>query len=263
MKKFRPLRFSWVQQWRENSDLKPSARHVLSALAAYMDHRGVAWPSLTTLARDTGLVRRSVYRSLAEAEAEGWIERERGAGPSGRGGRVTLYRAISRDMESRSRDRDDTEVGTWCPPEDSEKTQGILTPSLSVLENGPMRLELVEAIEAGATTLVETAGVHDFTMPEARWLLDGLHRAEEVILTADVDTVGLVASVLADLQRKGRPWGRQRFRAFMEAAIRIRSVKDSSDGDYDAALVSVAWSDIDEPGPSGCPLGLGEGSFEL
>ena len=257
MKKSRPLPFSWVSHWREHSDLKPSARLVLLALAAYMDRRGVAWPSLATLARDTGLARRSVYRCLAQAEAGGWIKRERGAGPSGRGGRVTLYRAISRDteslsesrdLESRSRDRDDTEVGTWCPPEEPEKTQGTLTPALSVLKNGPMRLELVEAIEAGASRLVKTAGLVGLTLPEALWLLDGLRRAEDVILTADEDTVGLVASVLADLQRKGRPWGRQRFRAFMEAAIRIR-MEDA--GDDEAAYVAVAWPDPAAPGTGG------------
>ena len=60
-------------------------------------------------------------------------------------------------------------------------------------------------------------------------------------MTADEDTAGLVASVLADLYRKRRPWGRQRFRTFMEAAIRIRSVGHA--GVEEAALVSVAWSD--------------------
>ena len=165
-----------------------------------MDRRGVAWPSLATLARDTGLARRSVYRSLKQAEAGGWIVRERGAGPSGRGGRVTLYHSrdpvsplpLSRDAKVHGRDRDDTQVGTSCPPEYSSKTKRKLTPELSARESGPTRTELIKAIEVGPAKLVETAGVDDFTTPEARWLLDGLRRAERNLSTTMGHSTGLI-----------------------------------------------------------------------
>ena len=108
---------------------------------------------------------------------------------------------------------------------------------------------MLRPLKAGASTLVATASVEDFTTPEAHWLLTGLHRAEEVILTAEEDTARLVASVLADLRRKRQRWGRQRFRTFMEAAIRVRNVEDA--GDDEAAYVAVAWPDLSEPGTEG------------
>ena len=117
----------------------------------------------------------------------------------------------------------------------------ILTETLSVYENGPSYTELVEAIEAGASTLVVTAGIEDFTTPEAQWLLDGLRQADGTVVTAMEYTEGLVASVLADLRRKGWPWSRRLFRAFMKAAVQIR-IGDCSE-DPAVEYVSVAWPD--------------------
>ena len=136
-----------------------------------------------------------------------------------------------------------TEVVTPMSPEYPGNThKRILTETLSVYENGPSYTELVEAIEAGASTLVVTAGIEDFTTPEAQWLLDGLRQADGTVVTAMENTEGLVASVLADLRRKGWPWERQRFRAFMKAAVEIRNVGDCSKDDA-VEYVSVAWPD--------------------
>jgi len=100
-KKPSPLPFSWIHAWRENSNLDPGVRLVLSMLAEYMDKRGVGWPSYATLARDTGYCVRHVMRLIKKAETAGWLVIETAGGPPGLGGHPNKYRAVvpSRDME--------------------------------------------------------------------------------------------------------------------------------------------------------------------
>jgi len=58
-----------------------------------MNSEGLAWPSITVLARDVGLTRRHVFTITKEATASGWLTVEEKAGPPGRGGPVNRYRA--------------------------------------------------------------------------------------------------------------------------------------------------------------------------
>lgn len=68
-----------VWSWRqaiEKSDLKPLTKLVLYTLANYMnDHGSGCYPSITNLAKATGLKERSVYNHIKDAEIAGFIIR--------------------------------------------------------------------------------------------------------------------------------------------------------------------------------------------
>jgi DNA-binding transcriptional ArsR family regulator len=64
------------------SDLPAGCRHVCHVLCVYIDAKAgvilpMFTPSLTQLARDTGLSRRTIMRHLAVAERKGWVIRKR------------------------------------------------------------------------------------------------------------------------------------------------------------------------------------------
>ena len=73
------------------SDLPSNAKLTGLTLSVHMDRNGSrCWPSITTLARETGLSRRAVHYALDQIEQAGLVERVRG----GRG-KSTRYRATS------------------------------------------------------------------------------------------------------------------------------------------------------------------------
>ncbi|MBK1725560.1 helix-turn-helix domain-containing protein [Halorhodospira neutriphila] len=77
-------RWAWAQR------VPPSAKLVLLALADCVHSRGqvaVCWPSVSRVARMTGLGRRTVYKALDTLEAAGLVARL-----PGRKGRTTVYR---------------------------------------------------------------------------------------------------------------------------------------------------------------------------
>lgn len=56
------------------SDLSAAVRHVLRSIEDHADNdTGTAYPSLATMATETGLGRSTVKRSLHEAAALGWV----------------------------------------------------------------------------------------------------------------------------------------------------------------------------------------------
>lgn len=60
------------------NQLPPSSRFVALVVSTYMDANGEnAWPSLSTIADNTGLSRRRVMEILNDIEASGWLVRER------------------------------------------------------------------------------------------------------------------------------------------------------------------------------------------
>jgi DNA-binding transcriptional ArsR family regulator len=65
--------YSWA--WRQ--PVTGLARYVLLALVERSDQSGACWPSVATLAKQTGLGERTVRAKLTELEAGGAIERER------------------------------------------------------------------------------------------------------------------------------------------------------------------------------------------
>lgn len=76
----RAERYSWWRALRASS-LSPTARHVALTIATYMDAvGGGAWPSMATLADDTGRSRRTVARAVQELEEHGYLEVQSGGG---------------------------------------------------------------------------------------------------------------------------------------------------------------------------------------
>ena len=62
--------------WRiavRDSGLDTTAKHVALTLDVYMDHRGIAWPSKSTLATATGYTVRTVDRALVRVEHAGFV----------------------------------------------------------------------------------------------------------------------------------------------------------------------------------------------
>lgn len=265
-KKPRPLPGRWVDAWCRESDLGTGARVVLYALANYMDKRGVAWPSLTTLARDTAMQRRSIYRALDEAEAAGWVVRERGQGPKGSGGHPTLYRSavpkVGGDAMSPPSEvgTEMHEVGTeahvgrdrGAPRTSIERPCKTSTTELSDSRNRSgvtsVREQLFDAIESrdkwSLTYAGKAAGITGIIESEARWVLDGVRSAESdgMAVTAYLTTAELVADALHDMGRKPpHRWSRDRFRAFVESAIAVRYLDDADAEDDVRYVREVAW----------------------
>lgn len=68
--------------WDSPSQLKTTEKLMLLALAEHADHLGVCWPAYDTLARMTGVNRRSAIRIVAALEARGavWVQEQAGRG---------------------------------------------------------------------------------------------------------------------------------------------------------------------------------------
>jgi hypothetical protein len=68
--------------WRSaiaDSTLPPTSRHVALTLSLHMSERGDScFPSLNTLARETGLSKSTIAKHLAELEKRCWIDRQPG-----------------------------------------------------------------------------------------------------------------------------------------------------------------------------------------
>ena len=87
-------RYAWWRALRR-STLTPTARHVAMAVSTYMNKDGAgAWPSMATLADDTGRSRAVVKRAVRELRDTGWLTVESGGGRRADGGYVSnRYRA--------------------------------------------------------------------------------------------------------------------------------------------------------------------------
>jgi len=69
--------FKWRASFMSTNGPPSTTRYVLLALSRYMDPDGTgAFPSIATLAKDTGLSQRAVKTHLALAVELGWIERK-------------------------------------------------------------------------------------------------------------------------------------------------------------------------------------------
>lgn len=78
-RKLSPL-FTWRSAIAD-SELKPTLRHVALTLSLHMNERGgSAFPSLDTIAAESGRHRSTVCRSLLELERLGWLARVPGGG---------------------------------------------------------------------------------------------------------------------------------------------------------------------------------------
>lgn len=77
-----PKATQWARQnaWRFSfmgqHGPRATVRLVLHSLHARMNLHGVAWPSVSTIAKDSGLTERTASKALAEAVNEQWLERQ-------------------------------------------------------------------------------------------------------------------------------------------------------------------------------------------
>jgi len=71
--RIRSLRASRIFMIRTAATLSPAARHLLRAIVDYCNDAGTCWPSVATLADDTGISDRHIRRLLRELETGGWI----------------------------------------------------------------------------------------------------------------------------------------------------------------------------------------------
>jgi hypothetical protein len=116
-------KFDWQRVVASTAGPKsPTIRHVLLTLSIYMQADGSScFPSFGTLAKATGLSRRSIYRSIGEAEADGWLKvKHQKMGNGFHSNRYTPIIPIrvgtedphGRDTHSLPRDKDSLSVGT-------------------------------------------------------------------------------------------------------------------------------------------------------
>lgn len=73
----------------EDSDLSPTARHIIRVIEDFADNAtGEAYPSITRIAKRTGYCRQTVCTGIEEAVSKGWMTVERGGGKK----RPNVYR---------------------------------------------------------------------------------------------------------------------------------------------------------------------------
>ena len=121
---------SALMEWRTTilaSELRWAARLVALVLSTHMDSNGAScFPSVETIARESGLGRRSVQRALDELEAASLLERKRGGGR----GKSSRYRAkgVRGTPFSRERVSLTTVKGVRMTPEDAQEgVKNLLT----------------------------------------------------------------------------------------------------------------------------------------
>lgn len=63
--------------WALKQPAKTAEKFLLLVIANYADEQGRAWPSVETLARDTGMSRATVKRSMKKLEEAGYVRRHK------------------------------------------------------------------------------------------------------------------------------------------------------------------------------------------
>jgi len=66
-----------AMSWALKQPVKTAEKLLLLVIANYADEQGRAWPSVETLARDTGMSRTSVKRTMKKLEDTGFIRRQK------------------------------------------------------------------------------------------------------------------------------------------------------------------------------------------
>lgn len=110
----------------KHSKLKGSARAVLEAIAHYArDDGGGAYPSISTLARESRASESSVHRAIREAQLAGELQVDRCRGPNG----TNLYRINLESMGSSA-------VPLRTGPIDCGDVKALMTPPVNLTPKG-------------------------------------------------------------------------------------------------------------------------------
>lgn len=108
-------RFARVPPWIAGTYLSPQAWQVLIVICAHIGPTGWSWPSLTTIATLTRVIRNNVPRIINELESAGVLHRDRST--SGGKGHSTCYQVVLNDPRTSSVD-DDVSRQTASPSDD-------------------------------------------------------------------------------------------------------------------------------------------------
>lgn len=160
--------FSWVRAVSSaDGPPKTTTRHVLLALSLYMSTKGDScFPSIDTLAADTGLSRKSVITHLQEAERLGWIARTKEPMPGkGKGWNRMTYVAtapqrfkVAKVVKEVHHEAEGGEPASEGGEPDGEKAVKEVHPMYSddasndAAREQPLGKTLVERIEAAITS---------------------------------------------------------------------------------------------------------------
>jgi DNA-binding transcriptional regulator YhcF (GntR family) len=139
---FKPL-FTWRSAVCE-SNLKATTRHLLLTLSLHMNERGGScFPSVETLASETGLGRATVFRQLQVAEDTGWLIIRRSQGRVSNRYEAALPPEFEPSRKTTVPERDGPTAGPSQKTTVSERESNRLTdepqPSHSVLATVPER----------------------------------------------------------------------------------------------------------------------------
>ena len=89
---FEALRDEWRKRFMRDRKLSAATKVVLSAIAMYLNRRSFkAWPSADTLATDTAMDRRNIFRAVKQAEARGHLKIDRGRRLKGKNNPSNIY----------------------------------------------------------------------------------------------------------------------------------------------------------------------------
>jgi len=172
--------------WRTaiaKSELPPTVRHVALTLSLYMNERGgSAWPSLASLAEDSGLSTRSVMRGIHALERGGYLLCERRPGTS------TLYTGI---VPTQLTFGDSVTSDTVAPPTQWHPTPDTVSPH-------PGHTVTQSSQEQAITT-------PEGQRPSPQAASNGKGKDGEPFHLADAVNLHLVVT-LKDRYRRRKPW---------------------------------------------------------
>jgi DNA-binding transcriptional MocR family regulator len=149
-------------KWARQQRLGGPASAVLRDLADRANESGVCWPSIATIAADTGYDRRTIQRALRTLEHERLIESKR----TGRGSRYTLNLSHQR-RHSDASDASESHI------------RGVtLTPKASRTQKNPTRTPPTAKAAASAYKVGAVDDLPDVTVDQAvlaelkQWTID-------------------------------------------------------------------------------------------
>jgi hypothetical protein len=206
---------------------------ILLAIADFADDAGVAWPSITTIARKARVAERTAQRIIRHLEKQGELTVEDGAGSRAGTHRFTVTPAAGQQLELAATRGDTRDRGDKLAPlpngarrGDTSVTGGVTqaspeppgnrqsdpsgTAQIESALRPPTEREIATALKASVAWAEaewlrrrSTAGIDRFLEPWGRPLKDRVGRAYQDGCT-DADIVDAINSLAVD--PKGSPW---------------------------------------------------------
>lgn len=135
------MSFTAIQEMLKHSKTKLADRAIMWALTNRANDKGVCWPSLTTIAKDSGISRRTVSRRLPHIEAMGELAIQSGGKDVSNTYTITLTPRDKVSLPIRTRchhprDKSVKSLVTRCPqPRDKVSPESKLNPKIQTTPN--------------------------------------------------------------------------------------------------------------------------------